>query len=484
MSTDASGRDARRASRAESRRFRRGLAATIGVLAGATAVLGAASLVQGPKLSDAAIDVERATRLADSRLVLELNQPVERVDGSVTVTPAEPAELEIDGSRLIVSFERPLPYDEEFSVAVDGVVGSAQSTPSTIEHRFTTADEAVYTLVRRSPEGGSDVIRRSMIGDPTPADVLEAPRLRSFAHAGDVVVAVAIEADGTNTLRVAGLGGATQTVAFPEPGTVTSIGGSSTQPLVAFAFTESGAGGAEGADAPAGVDPSAGSTLFTLDVSGAAAEPVPVLGADGAPVSVNDWEFVPGTTSIVIQDVDGGFLLVDALGLSPTQPLGTHAELRGILPGTTDLVLADPDRGSLLDLATGESRDNVLPAADLPPDAYPGRVLQLDAEGTHLLEVLLVSPDDEGSVLTEALLTRVDGSETVVLHATAADSRRLASCVSPNGRLVAVETAPARAESDDYPGAPSLVGRLTTVVDIETGAVVLTQNGGFSDWCR
>ncbi|GAA1058124.1 hypothetical protein GCM10017608_05270 [Agromyces luteolus] len=475
MSTDLrSPRDADRARRADGRRFRRGLAATIGVLAGASVILGAASLTQGPKVTDAAIDVERATRLAGSRLVLDLNQPVDRVDGDVEVTPGASSELEIDGNRLIVSFDEPLPYHETVTVTIDGVVGTAQPAAATIEYRFTTADEPVHTLVRRSPDGRPDVVRRAHVGDPTPEDVLEAPRLRSFAHAGDAVVGVAIEDDDSNTLRVAGIGDATQTVALPEPGTVNSIAGSTTQPLVGFTFNATAAGAEQ---APQSV-------LYTLDVSGATAEPVPVLGPDGTPVSVNDWVFVPGTTSVVVQDVDGAVFLADALGLSPAQPLGTHAELRGILPGTTDLVLADPDRGTILDLATGETRENLLPSAELPDEAYPGRVVQLDDDGTHLLEVLIVSGDGAGSVATEALLARVGEAETVVLHATGGDSRRLATCLSPNGRLVAVETAPIGAESDGYPGAPSLLGRLTTVVDVETGEVVLTQNGGSSDWCH
>lgn len=454
------------------RAFRRGLLTTIGVLAAASVVLALVGFWQGPRLTVAAVDAAAATRLVDSRLVLELNQSVARVEGRLRVTPAVPAELEIDGDRLLVSFERPLPYDEQVTVVVDGVVGTAQPVPATIEYRFTTPDEPVYTLVRRSPDGGTDVVRRTSVGGRSPQDVLEAQRLQAFAAAAnEVVAAVAIEDDGTNTLRVAGIGDTTQTVGLPEPGVVRTIGASTTQPLIAFTFSGArGAGGGEARYADA---------LFTLDVSGQNAAIEQLLGPDGSPLAVADWRFVPGTASLVVQDRAGALFIVDALGIAPAMPLGSHTELRGLLPGSTELIVADPDGGALIDLTTGAERPNVLPIAELPEAAYPGRVQQLDADGTHLLEVLLVTDSAD----TETLVARVDEAGTAVLFATGPDRRLLSSCVSPNGRLLAVETAARSAASDAYPNAPSPLDRLTTIVDIGSGATVLVQNGGFSDWC-
>ncbi|QAY72724.1 hypothetical protein ET445_04580 [Agromyces protaetiae] len=457
------------------RRFRIGLVATIGVLAAASAALGFASLAQGPKLVDAAVDVQRVTAVAGSRVVLQLNQRVDRVDGEVHISPDEPASLTVDGDRLVVEFARPLAYDEDVTVTVDGVVGVAQPAPSTISYAFTTADEPIYTLVRRSPSGEPDVIQRSTTTEPEPTEVLDAPRLQSFAHAGDVVVAVAVEDDDTNSLRVAGIGDDVQTVGLPEPGVVRDIGGSTTHPLIAFTFT--------GRAVPGASEPTYRNALFTLDVSGQNAAPEPVLGADGAPLEVSSWIFVPGTTSLVVRDVDGALFVVDALGLAPPAPLGAHSELRGILPGTTTLVVADPDRGTLIDLATGEGSDNVLPRAELPDEAYPGKVRQLDADGTHVLEVLLTVDDGAGGVAARSLLARVDAAGTAVRYATGDGSRLLDWCVSPNGRLMSVETAAVGSLADGYPHDPSLVDRLTTVVDLADGRVVRVQNGGSSDWC-
>lgn len=457
--------------------FRRRLLGTIGALTVIATALGVAGFVQGPRLAEASIDVERVTRLADSRLVLALNQTVARVDGELRVEPEAAAELSVDGDALVVDFAEPLPYDQEFTVTVDGVVGEAQPTAVTVEHRFTTTDAPVYTLARRSTEGRPDVILRSTFGERAPEIALEAPKLQAFAHAGNALVGVAVEDDGTNTLRVAGLGDETQTVALAEPGVVRSIGGSTTHPLIAFIH--------DGATLPGGVEPTYLETLFTLDVSGANAAPEPVLGLDGAPLRVMDWRFVPGTTSLVVQDVEGGVFVIDALGLAPPTPLGSTAELRGFVPGTRLLVVADPDRGRIIDLESGAELANDLPVAELPDQAFPGDVVQLDAAGRHVVSVLLLGGDggEGGELASESLLAMVDDAGTTVRYATGPESQLLGYCVSPNGLNAAIETVGLDATFDAYPTDPSYVGRLTTVIDLASGDVLTTQPGGSSNWC-
>jgi hypothetical protein len=289
------------------------------------------------------------------------------------------------------------------------------------------------------------------------------------------VVAVAVEDDETNTLRIAGIDETTQTMGLVEPGVVRSIGASTTHPLVAFVH--------DGVTLPGGAEPAYRETLFTLDVSGEAAAPEPVLGLDGSPMRVMDWRFVPGTTSLVVQDVDGALFVADALGLAPPTPLGSAAEVRGFVPGTRLLIVADPDRGRIIDLETGEERPNDLPVAELPDQAYPGAVTQLDAEGRHLVSVLLLGEDDAGEASSESLLAMVDDAGTTLSYATGPSSQLLEYCVAPNGRVAAVETVGLDARADGYPVDQSYVDRLTTVIDLATGDVLLTQPGGSSDWC-
>ena len=359
------------------------------------------------------------------------------------------------------------------AVAVVFVVATAAqgprvvSAPADAGTAFTAADERLHVLQRRSASGKDDVVVRSSPANPEPEVVLAAPRIQSFAHAGDVVAAVELLDDGSGVLRFTS-GGQQQpaTLVLPEPGVVRSIAGSTTHPLIGF--TVAG-------------DADAASTLYTVDVSSAVGDaPSPVLGLDGAPLAVVDWLFVPGEPSIVAQDRDGTLHLVDVLGVDPPSLLGSHAELRGVLPGTKTLVVADPDRGATIDLESGETKTFTLPIGDLPDEAYPGHVTALDRKGAHLLEVALI---DAGSVAA-SLVARVDASGTVVVYPAPEGSRILRSCVSPSGRLVAVETAGAAGTPDGYPTTPSYTGTLTTLVEVSTGRVVLSLAGGLSDWCR
>ncbi|GLI27384.1 hypothetical protein ARHIZOSPH14_16260 [Agromyces rhizosphaerae] len=460
--------------------FRRALTGTLVVLGAAGLALVVTSALQGPKVAATSVDPIAVTELAGQQVVIELNQPIVRIDGDLAVDPQLDATVSFEDDLLFVEFAEPLPYATEVELSINGVVGESQPNAGTIAHRFTTADADVVTLVRNSPAGEPDRLVRSSVADPAnPEVLLEAPVLEQFARAGEVIAATAVQDDGTNSLWIAG-GGAGDTpaqVALPAAGVVRTLGASTTHPIVAFTL-DSGTRTAEDAD------DDYRSALFALDVSGGAVEPVPVTGPTGEVLQVTEWWFVPGTASLVVQDFEGALLLVDPLTGADPVALGAHDELRGVLPGSRTLVVADPDGGTLIDLETGDRAPNDLPVADLPDGAYPGRVVQLDAAGAYLMQVLLPTIAEDGSTRATALVIRVDDAGTSVLYSTDESSRMLEFCASPNGRLLAVETAQADAESDRYPNLPSSIDRLTTVVDVVTAELVLTQQGGSSNWCR
>ncbi|KZE95782.1 hypothetical protein AVP42_00056 [Agromyces sp. NDB4Y10] len=449
-----------------SARFTRLVLAIVAVLAVLVVGLGAANALRGPRVLDTVAGLGDATRLAGTTIEFRLNQPVADLDASaVRVDPATDATVSVDDRTVRVAFAAPLRPSQDYVVEVAGVRAVGGGPESALRHEFRTADEVLHVLQRRAD--GDDTVVRVATGGGEPEVVLAAPRIESFAHAGDVIAAIELLDDGANALRIAAAGqeGPPASLALPQSGDVRNLQASTTRPLLGF--VQDGAGGF--------------ATLHVLDVAdGVTATPQPVLGLDGSPMSVDDYAFVPGTSSLVVRDRDGAMFLVDAAGVRPSTPLGSHTELRGILPGTSTVVVADPDRGATIDLATGETSTLELPPADLPDGAYPGRVTSLDLAGAHLLNVLIFDGSDGGQA---SLVARADADGTSVVFAPAEGSAVLDHCLAPGGTLVAVETGAVGAPNDGYEDEPWVADTITTLVEVDTGRIVLSLAGGRSDWC-
>ncbi len=461
----------------EAHGFRRRLAGSIvalAVLAGGFAFAGA---VQGPRLEAGEIDATRATALAGQRLTLTVNQPVAGFDASeVEVEPAASVTAAADDRSIVITFDEPLDYDAEYVVRVPGVVGTYQGTASTLEYRFATPDEAVYSVVRRSMTGEADAVQRTSFARPEPEVVFTAPRIQEFARAGDVLAVVTIDEHEHNALHLSqGDQAEPLELAIAPELTIRDLAASTTNPIIGFVVDTPAFDGVKQFE----------SALMTLDVSGAGtAAPQPVLGLDGAPMRVIDWLFVPGTTSIVVQDFEQSLFLVDVLGAQPPTPLGVHAEMRGFVPGTTDLVVADPDRGAVIDLADGTTTTLELRSAELAENVYPGKISMLDGSSRYLISLVAGSVDD-GRNVRSSILAEVDGEGRLAeVFAPAAESSLIRDyCVSPNGRYAAVATSPEDSRPDGYSNRPGYAGTMTSVVEIASGRTVLSVPGGFSDWC-
>jgi hypothetical protein len=458
------------------RPFRRRLSGVLGTLVTLVAALGIAGSVQGPRLESAAVDPLRSVQLAGQQLRLELNQPLVSVDAeSVTVTPAAAATLSFEGSTVVVTFEKPLEYSRDYSVTVPGVVGAFTSTASTIRHSFRTADDFSYALHRRSADGENDAVLRRPLDRPGDQEIVfSAPRISAFAHHGDVLAATTLDDDGHSRLAVSIPGDdAPQQITLPAEGTIRALAASPTNAMLGFQLTSVVVNGERRYE----------NALFTLDLSGAiGGGPQLVEAADGSPIRVADWVFVPGTTSLVVQDYEQALTLIDLAGITPNTPIGRHSELRGFLPGTSTLVVADPDGSSLIDLAAGTTTSIELAASDLARERYLGKAALLDADGSYLLA--LSSPSADGGPATNSALALVDPAGSRTLYAPPAGSRIANYCVSPNAQFAAVETLGSAARPDGYPGVPGFTHALTLIVEIQTGRVVSGLSGGFSDWCN
>ena len=467
--------DARRSAR-EQGVFRRRLVGTVVALAIIAGGFAFASVVQGPRLESGQIDAARATRLAGETLTLTVNQPVADFDaGDVEVEPAASVTAESSDRSIVVTFETPLDSAAEYTVRVPGVVGAYQGTAATLEYHFETPDEEVYSLVRRSDSGEPDVVQRAWLTEPEPEVVFSAPRIQEFARVDDILAVVTIDDEDRNQLV---LSQAKQPdpyeLGLPADASIRELAASTTNPLVGFVLDTPAVDGVKQYE----------SALMTMDLSGASpADPAPVLGLDGTPVRVAAWAFVPGSTSVVVQDFEKSLFLIDVLGQQPATPLGVHTEIRGFLPGTTDLVVADPDRGALIDLSDGTTATLDLPPADLAPNVYPGRITMLD--DTRYLMSLTAAKVEDGRNVRSSVLAEVgaDGGLDQVFAPATETSLIREYCVSPNGRYVAVATSPEGGHPDGYSNNPGYTETMTSVVEIATGRIMLSLPGGLSDWC-
>ena len=460
------------------RAFHRRLVGTLVVLASIAAGLGVVGAIQGPRVVNAEIDASRATKLVGLQLTLTLDQAVSALDeDDVEVDPAASATATAQAGQrtVVVTFDEPLDYATEYTVRVPGVLG-AGPVAGAVAYSFETPDEEVWSLVRRSDRGEDDLVQRSSLANPAPEVVISASRIQEFARVDDILAVATIDDAGRNSLLLS-QGDQAQPieVGLPDEATIRDLAASTTNPLMGFVLDTPSRDGVKEYEA----------VLMTMDLSGAvAADPSPVLGLDGEPLRVSNWLFVPGTTSMVVQDFDGSLFLIDALRAQPITPLGVHTEIRGFIPGTTRLVIADPDRGAIIDLADGSTTTLDLAPADLADNVYPGHVTVLD--DTHRYLINLVQADVENlRNRRKSTLAEVgrEGQLSEVFAPALETSIIREYCLSPNGRYVAVSVSAQGSRPDGYSANPGFTETTTTIVELASDRTVMSMPGGFSDWC-
>lgn len=470
MSTDAPTAVGRGAGR-RTRTYRRTVFATVGILALATTGLGVAGAFRAPHLDQASVAAASALERPGQRLVVQADQAIDPVEASdVTITPAAPVDVTSDGRAITIRFTGMLRALTEYTVTAT-VRGSSTGVEGALGYMFTTPDLSVAVLVR-DLDGPDQVVRRSVSGDDT-AVVFSADRIQEFAVTPDGVAAVVLDETGPDGRLVLAPTGETltQEVGLPAPGRLQQLHASATTGRVGVVFTA--------ADA---LDPDAEQSrllLFDpLDPSGALR---PVTGLDGAPLSVLDWAFVPGTPYLVAHAFDEQVLLVDTANPdAPPAPLGEHAEVRGFLPGSLTLVVADPLSGGLVDLTTGETRPFTPPSDGTEEGVYRGKLLALSDD--RYVEVVSRPSGETGFQLDfEVLLVDSDGARVIYDPAAGIPIRDV--CLSPNGQYAAVEVQDPSGEPDGYPNVAGRTATTTYFVDLDTGAANRGIAGFATSWC-
>ncbi|MCS5717973.1 hypothetical protein N1027_07465 [Herbiconiux sp. CPCC 205763] len=466
------------------REYRRATVATIAVLALGAAGLGFAAVLRGPKLDSASVNLSAVISRDAQKLVLHADQPLVGVNPEqVSITPSAPFDVSSDGSDVTLTFAGMLDYATDYRVRVDGAEGASTGLSGALDYSFETPDPEVYTLLRQGGAAAADrppdqILRSGVAGgaDARSDVVFEAPRIQQFAVAGSALAAVVVGDDGGTALELSVDGGAAADVHTPAGGRIQNLHASPSAHL--FGFTVNG-GTVEG-DASDRVYQNA---LFVVDPFSTSGRAEEVTGFSGEPLRVVDWEFVPGTSSLVAQGTDQQLYLIDALAGSDAEPtpLGRHAAMLGFLPGGVQLIVGDGETTSTIDLATGAEQplDRSLP--DVDPAYYPKKIVTL-AGSLTIGQYDDVDYSEASPVVGSVIVASDAGGSRELYRPPVAGSRVRDFCVSPNGQYLAVETIPSDGVSDGY-ALPGYSGMTTSLVDIRTGASTRGVPGFLPDWC-
>ena len=449
-------------------RFGRTAGVLIAALLVVTAGLTVANAVQGPRLRSADVNTQALVSKVGQRLVLRLNQPVVEIpENGLTVVPETPFSVTTDGAALTLRFTSVLPYATTFLVS-GPVVSAATGASATVAYTFQTPPPEAYLLQRAGPSAPPDApdsVVRTVLGSSAASVVHSEPGIQEYAVAGPRLAVVTVTSEGNRRLTVRDLAGTEPARTIADGAIISQLHSSGPSGVLGFVRTTPGGSG--------GPNPS---QLQVWDPT-SDAEPTAVLGLDGQPLAPQVWTFVPGTNSIVAQIPDGTCFLVDPFGGTPIQPLGSHLTLEGFVPGTTTLVVADLDRYIALDLSTGRSSE--VDEVTRPETDDLTRLVPL-AGGNRFL-ALLTSFD--GQDISYAISEVPDRERPPRYVAEPVGTSIQKVCLSANGDLLAIERIPKDAVLDRNDVVPGYSGTTTVFLDTGTGQVEQSVAGSAVSWC-
>lgn len=468
MSTDAGSR------RARSRRRRgRAFAGAFAIVVGALAVLGlagaAATVAQGPRVTDAYVDPAAAAAASGSRLIVTTTQSLHEVDASqVTVTPPTPFAVDTSGRSVGVRFTLPLWDDTEYTVRIDGVASLGGGPGATITETFRTPQAEAY-LLRRGGDG--DLVFRTDLSGQNAVAVFRHDHIEDFrATSSHLVMSVRTDDDQAGLIVTDLDGKHAHELPLPGDGFVSNLQSADRGERIGYTFS----------DAHLDADSGRESRLFTASLGDPDAKPVEIA-VKGADPRVAEWRFVPDTDSILLLSFDGSLLLTGSdAGAGPPTALGAAMGIEGIARGSNEAVVDRVDQAAVIDLTDASEAPLAAPDVDLG--------------GTTS-----VTPLPDGSTIRTAAVIDADGiptGRTSVAHVGADGSTRMLTeiadtdaviqvCVSPSSRYVAVLLAPDAVTNayDTYlhplPEHPE-----TRILEVADGSPVVALTGAAISWCQ
>jgi hypothetical protein len=472
MSTDSFPLRVRPDQRKRFGRISGGLILVLAVIAGG---LGMANAAQGPRLISAEVNPNALTTRDGQRLILHLNQPLS--DSSpvrVSISPDAPIEATVDQNTVTIRFTRMLDYNTTYNASVEAH-SAATGFAGRIEYTFATGDVDVYSLLRdtrhdaNSQDPPDKILLNTLSGIAAQEVAFESPRIQSYVVLRDQLGVIALDPNDVPSLIVTSpIAGTQIDIDLAGARTIEELHAADTGDLFGY-ILDDGSGDKNGLR----------NRLFLYDLSASSGIPAAVTGFAQKPLAVMDWMFVPGTTSVVVQDEDLQLYLIDGLEGGDPTPLGGHAEMRGFIPGTLKLVVADPESGSVIDLSAGTTTTLNLPIPQTMPDYYPGKLELLSADSYVLLNSTYTPGAPSASVL---VLTDPDGSREL-FRTTSAGSRVRNFCLSPNGEFLAVEVISGEGVPDEYPVESGYSATSIFFVRVDDGTSNRGVNGFLPNWC-
>ena len=446
------------------------------VIGGGAAVVG---LTQGPKLVRTVVDPTGLVESRGQRVVMAVNQPIADLGADrVSVEPAADFDVSTGDGGITLVFPEPLAYGTEYRITVDGVTAPGGGPSAKLTTSFSTPPVEGFSLVRgEAKQGGSaakkpeDRIMRLALDGGERQTVYRAAKIQEFATIGDSLIVVEQDSGGLGRIVVVDTrDGGTQEVKLPMGGMITSLQTAPAQSRVGFLFTEQSFG-RDGGD---------NLTLYSFELrSGKPTGPERVGGIDGAAVEAAEWSFVPRTSSMLVRTVDNSLELLDPAATTAPVLLGRAALISSYIPGTTKVVIEQIDGVVVLDLATGKSEPFVLPS--VAPTEIPGQLVAL----TESLSARIYADYDRAAGTTQQRVLAIKDGATAVLYTPEPGAVVWSLCASPNAEYVAVVVVPDFADAgfDGYANAPMPNGPQIEVVEARTGKVVGTQPGFDLSWC-
>lgn len=444
------------------RSYRRSVGITLASLLVLCGTLFAVGATQGPKLSNVQLDVARASTQQVRLIANQVVAPV--TESQVVVSPAVAFSVDTAGNVITVVFAAPLDYSTDYTVTVNGVRSPARDNESTFASTFRTPSATVYYLDRGDD---TDRIYASGISPPERRVVYQADSIMEFAVVGRVLAVVTRNADGIDGLSLVQIDSTiVEEVLLPDAGWVTQVRASDSALTLGFVLTSIG-------------DDEFVRTLFTIQLA-VGRVLTPTLDLQGEALRVLDWQFRPGTESLIVLDSSRALAVIEPGAPQAHLPLGDYLTISHVSRDGTIVTASDQFGFSTVTI-------DDLRAERVPPTFING------AE-PYLAEAQALS---DGSMLAlafnyfaetnrfDSYLVRDDGSTSTLLYGEKGSAAMILQfSVSPNEQYVAIEFDPDTdaSQDDGYIGnsRPSTV--TTAIVELATGYVVAKFEGFALHW--